>query len=71
MTLLPQVSLLRHIPHGTTASQNLRLANDRHLARDVDKRKLPSSLEQPWGEALVRASIRALVRDSVRTSEIT
>ena len=59
MTLLPQVSLHRHIPRGTTASQNLRVANGRQLARDADKRKLPSSLGQPRGEALVRASVRA------------
>ena len=59
MTLLPQVSLHRHVPRGTTASQNLRVANGRQPARDADKRKLPSSLGQPRGEALGRASVRA------------
>ena len=63
MTLLPQVSLHRHVPRGTTASQNLRVANGRQLARDADERKLPSSLGQPRGEALGR--------EIVRDSEIT
>ena len=59
MTLLPQVSLHRHVPRGTTVSQNLRVADGRQLARDADKRKLPSSLGQPRGKALGRASVTA------------
>ncbi|XP_073654628.1 uncharacterized protein [Tursiops truncatus] len=56
MTLLPVVSLHRHIPRGTTVSQNLRVADGRQLARGTDKRKPPSSLGQPWGLAVVSAS---------------
>ena len=32
----------------------------------MDKRKLPSSLGKPQGEALVRASVMSLVRASIR-----
>ena len=38
MTLLPQVSLHRHIPRGTTVSQNLRVADGRQLAIDAEEK---------------------------------
>ena len=44
VTVLWQVSLLRHTLCGTTASENLRMANGWQLARDEENRKLPSSL---------------------------
>ena len=75
-TIVLEMSLLRLFLHWPTALQNLRLANGSWLEMQK-KRELPSSLGQPTGEdlvrvsivLLVRASIRALVRD--RISELT
>ena len=69
VTVLWQVSLLRHTLCGTTASQNLRMAHGWQLARDEENRKLPSSLGKPLGKDLVRVSVRPLVRASIRALE--
>ena len=66
VTVLWQVSLLRHTLCGTTASQNLRMAHGWQLARDEENRKLPRSLGQFLGKDLVRVSVRPLVRASIR-----
>ena len=64
-TIVLEMSLLRLILHGPTALQNLRLANGSWLEMRK-KRELPSSLGQPTGEDLVRVSIGLLVRASIR-----
>ena len=69
VTVLRQVSLLRHTLCGTTASQSLRMAHGWQLARDEENRKLPSSLGQLLGKDLVRVSVRPLVRASIRALE--
>ena len=68
VTVLRQVSLLRHTLCGTTTSQSLRMAHGWQLARD-ENRKLPSSLGKLLGKDLVRVSVRPLVRASIRALE--
>ena len=69
VTVLRQVSLLRHTLCGTTTSQNLRMANGQQLVRDEENRKLPSSLGKLLGKDLVRVSVRPSVRASIRALE--
>lgn len=36
------------------------------MGRDAEKRNLPSSLGEPWSEALVKVSVMSLLRGSMR-----